>query len=102
MFPPEFIPVEMRGISIITAMILFFLITGAIIGARIYFWWDKREHSRLHTHTTIEADYLSDKISVLFTKFDENNKNMSDMNMHIAGMHEAVDWIKKFMESKVK
>lgn len=98
MFPPEFIPVEMRGISIITALIFFFL--G--VGGWFYFGWDRREHTRLQAHTTIEADDLGGKINTLFDKMDNSNKDISDIKAHIAGVHEAVDWIKTFMESKVK
>jgi len=42
---PNFIPLEHNGMSVITAIVLFFLMSGA----SVYFWWDKREITRLDT-----------------------------------------------------
>lgn len=89
---PEFIPIELRGMSILTALILFFM----LIGWGSYFWWDRREHMYV-SHRVSEVD---DKVTTLFEKIDETNKDISSMKSNMAGIREAVEWIKKYMEQR--
>lgn len=98
MFPIDFIPVEMTGMSVVTAICLSFLITGF----GIYMSWDKREHTRIHKYAQDGFVDINDKAGALFSKHDAMNRDLSDIKTHIAGMHEALDWIKKYMETKSK
>lgn len=91
---PEFIPIELRGMSVLTALVLFFM----FIGCGSYFWWDRREHTYLNNQA-VEVD---DKVDLLFSKFDDANGDISEMKAHMAGIHEAVEWIKKYMERNEK
>ena len=91
---PEFIPIELRGMSVITALVFFFM----FIGWGSYFWWDRREHSHVN-HKVINVD---DKVDLLFSKFDGANEDISEMKAHMSGIHEAVEWIKKYMETNKK
>ena len=89
---PEYIPLELHGMSIFTAII----ITVMFVGWGSYFWWDRREHTYVNNHV-IEVE---DKVNILFEKIDETNKDISSMKSHMAGIHEAVEWIKKYMEQR--
>jgi len=98
---PDFLPIENRGMSIITAICLFFI----LIGVWIYFWWDKREHARLMTYTN-ELSKISDKqteetmkkVETLFHKNDELNRDLSYIKSHVAAIHESVGWIKEYIK----
>lgn len=89
---PDFIPIEYTGMSILTAVIMFFM----FIGWGSYFWWDRREHAFVNSRV-IEVD---EKVSILFEKIDATNQDISSMKSHMAGIHEAVEWIKRFMEQR--
>ena len=91
---PEFIPIELEGMSVLTALIF----CSMFIGWGSYFWWDRREHSYLNNQA-VEVD---DKVDLLFSKFDGANEDISEMKAHMAGIHEAVEWIKKYMEQNKK
>ena len=91
---PEFVPIELRGMSVLTALIF----CSIFIGWGSYFWWDRREHSYLNNQA-VEVD---DKVDLLFSKFDDANGDISEMKAHMAGIHEAVEWIKKYMETNKK
>ena len=91
---PDFVPVELRGMSVITALVFFFM----FIGWGSYFWWDRREHTCVN-QKVVEVD---DKVDLLFSKFDDANGDISEMKAHMAGIHEAVEWIKKYMETNKK
>lgn len=92
MFPPSFTPITYEGMSIITALCIFGMITAACI----YFGWDSREHKRL-SHQIEDVD---EKASILFQKSDQINCDLSDIKTHISEIHEAINWIKKYMEHK--
>ena len=91
---PEFVPIELRGMSVITALIFFFM----FVGWGSYFWWDRREHSHVN-HKVVEVD---DKVDLLFSKFDGATECINEMRAHMAGIHEAVEWIKKDIERQTK
>ena len=91
---PEFIPIEIRGMSVMSALVFFFM----FVGWGSYFWWDRREHTYANNRV-IDVD---DKVDLLFSKFDGANSDIGEMKAHMAGIHEAVEWIKKYMEQNNK
>ena len=88
----DLIPLENSGMSCFTALVLFFMFAGW--GS--YFWWDRREHVCLGNR----VEEVDNKTDLLFSKIDSANGDISEMRSHIAGIHEAVEWIKKYMENK--
>ena len=97
MNPFEAIPVKMEEISIISALLFSFV----FVCGGIYHSWNHREHTRIKAYAQDGLIEINDKASLLFSKIDDTNDDLSEIKAHIAGMHEAVDWIKKYMEKKV-
>lgn len=94
---------ETRGMSIYTALVFLFI----CLGFRAYFWWDKREHTRISGRTDEHAEIFDKKIKItdekvdlLFQKVDDTNNSLTEIKTHVARTHEAVEWIKRYMESK--
>ncbi len=101
MFPPEFIPIELRGMSIITATFVFFMSIGGGFAYQLF----KREFKRIDlviNHTVNEINTkigdTNDEVSQLFEKFDQTNHDITEIKTHVARTHEAVEWIKRAME----
>jgi len=100
---PDFIPIEYGGMSILTAIVLFF----AGIGGGIYAVWDKTEHSRNLNYTKACAELLDsqiksvdNKVDLLFLKNEEFIRDVSYIKTHVAGIRESVAWIKDDLRNK--
>jgi len=98
MFPPDFVPIEMDGISIITAMILFFF---ALVSCA-YYRWDKNEHTRLKDCIDEEISDLVGKVDLIFVKIDDINANISEIKSRVSSTDEAINWLKKYCEDTIK
>ena len=90
----DIIPIENQGMSVITALVLFFMMNGYVV----YFWWDRREHSRIQTQSAANISTVDDKVCILFDKVDRTQNDISEINTHIASIQESIEWIKKSME----
>ncbi len=82
-FPPEFFPIEFRGMSIITAVSFFF------IGIGVGFMWSvmKREFKRINK----ELDRHESKL-------EDRNKDISEMKTDIALTRQSVQNIEEMIK----
>jgi len=101
--PPEFIPIISSGMSIYSA-ISFFVIAGAAV---MYFWWDRKEHTRLMNcikqsirSSAENINNTNSKVDLLFTKHDELIRDISYIKSHVAAIHESVAWVKESLKEK--
>ena len=97
-FPPNFIPIEYTGISIITALVFFF----ASIGMAAIFTWNKQEHQRIRacvddqvSAINIKMHETNNRIELLFIKLDNLTSKLNENNMYMAKTVEAIEWLKK-------
>lgn len=105
MFPPEFIPVELRGMSALTATVLFFMSMGCVSAYKLF----KQEIERIDTvidHTVTEINSkisnTNEEVSLLFEKYDQTNRDLTEIKTDVARTREAVEWIKRAMEHKTR
>ena len=102
---PPYIPIEFRGMSIITAIVFFFLGTGCTFVYQLF----RREFKRV----SLEVDRISkeadnkikdtnEKVDLLFSKIDATNRDITEIKTHVARTLESVEWMKKYMERNAK
>ena len=92
----EAIPVKMDDISIISALLFMFM----FVCGTAYHSWNHREHTRIRGYAKDGLIEINDKASLLFSKIDNTNEDLSDIKVHIAGIHESLNWIKEYMKNK--
>ncbi len=101
MFPPEFIPVTLEGMSVITATVLFFMSMGMGFMYQLFKQEIKRINDELD-RTVKDINYklsdTNDEVSLLFEKIDATNRDITEIKTHVARTLESVEWMKKYME----
>jgi|GEM_PF-6350438 len=85
MFPPEFVPIESRGMSVITALIISFL---SISGGFLYTLY-KRDFKR-----------INESLREHEMKLERNYDDISEMKTNIALTFQAVTRIEKILDRK--
>ena len=101
MFPPEFIPVTLEGMSVITATVLFFMSIGIGFMYQLFKQEIKRineEIDRTVNDINIKIAGTNDEVSLLFEKIDATNRDITEIKTHVARTLESVEWMKKYME----
>ena len=92
MFPVEFVPVEFRGMSIITAIIL----SSLGLGLGFYYTTIKREFKRVQDN----FKRVDKVLEAHDEKLDKNHDDIGDMKTNIALIHQSTTRIEKLLENK--
>lgn len=79
---PDFIPVEPRGMSVLTA--LFFFFTG--IGATLFIQFVKREFKRIDRKIDEEMQKVNSSVDRANKRIDQGNDKLDDTKNDIAEM----------------
>lgn len=105
MFPVEIMAIEFRGMSIITATFVIFMSMGCVAAYKLF----KQEIERIDTvidHTVTEINSkisnTNEEVSLLFEKYDQTNRDLTEIKTDVARTREAVEWIKRAMEHKTR
>lgn len=100
---PDFIPVELEGMSILTAFVFFFIGLGSCFLWNLYTKEIKRidrDIKNAVNETEAKIEDTNSKVDLLFEKIDSTNHDISEIKTHVARTDEAVQWIKRAMEAK--
>jgi len=108
----DFVPIEFRGVSFLT--IIFIILIG--ISGRIMYYILKKEIDliKIKVEEVVEdfdkkkntedfndkIENTNSKVDTLSRKIDATNSDLIIIKTHVAGIHEAVEWIKKYIQAK--